>query len=696
MVVKKEYQYPDPTLSGYTPSDRIWARTSPGGKFIYWLYIWFLIPFLVIISLLLAIPYLFFRSSRPLLPSGQKPDPAYTQRSRYHPDDPRSCSKYEWYGPKKPFPADTCFVPIGQGPGLHRRTWEVYGYLRDYVRMIINQALQIGGVVTALIIGFMQVNMMVHDLTDDVIINYKDTVGSTNNDPAVQLRTDPKCAYGVGTGVANWGNDKEPLVWYSCYHIFLIFLCISLLGDELFNVRFGCFAPQWFRAGNGYTMMFLVSATLTTSPNWGWTETMQFRYLVLVIIFILGVYNVTHTLLSSFGIPSDDYKDADVRTGRKPLRPWSEKEWDDEWFRMNFIPSTNQRHFLTERIQAKLGDWNFPLEKRPRENIEKQIAILEKENQDYDDGRIQKVWQKTPEDIKRQAGKIGRTIIHGAPKKLPYHFMEDLRQRKRFHKPPINPRNPPTEEEEQEIMKALDQDKGYFGIANWKPRTKSYGWWWFDVRRVHYMICATALFGVRIGLCFFDLGPQAYSAYLEEYQLNQFAWKVSGGPNPSKCQYYQGSSMPIFILLSGSAHTGVMTSLVWMGVWHAFMLGMCIAIFMVALSNNMWWGIHMPFPPITLIGPRMTSMSMGITLGFVAFATLQQGFYFHNDSLILLTKVICYSSVVGFILSFFPNEPLRSDYTRDPFWPWSSRFAMRMMDRKKWHYSFKDDGLIAQ
>jgi len=32
-------------------------------------------------------------------------------------------------------------------------------------------------------------------------------------------------------------------------------LCIMLILDEFTNVRIGIFAPQWSRAGTGYTMM---------------------------------------------------------------------------------------------------------------------------------------------------------------------------------------------------------------------------------------------------------------------------------------------------------------------------------------------------------------------------------------------------------------------------------------------------------
>nr|KIR46204.1 hypothetical protein I312_04748 [Cryptococcus bacillisporus CA1280] len=170
------------------------------------------------------------------------------------------------------------------------------------------------------------------------------------------------------------------------------------------------------------------------------------------------------------------FRHTDYRVGRKPLRPWTETEWIDPYYRQNFIPHKYDRYFLTERWQFAVGDWNFPLERRPREDVERQMDEFDGLDSFMMDGRIQKVWQRSPEEIRRMHGKIGRTVIHGGPKKMPPHMTNDLKQRERVHIGLIDPRNPPTEEEEEEMVRALNEDKGYFGIANWKPRTKSFGW----------------------------------------------------------------------------------------------------------------------------------------------------------------------------------------------------------------------------
>ncbi|KIR73500.1 hypothetical protein I310_02171 [Cryptococcus deuterogattii CA1014] len=245
----------------------------------------------------------------------------------------------------------------------------------------------------------------------------------------------------------------------------------------------------------------LAAATLSTSPNWGVTSLIQLRYVIITAIFLFGTYNLFRTFTCALGMATSGFRHTDYRVGRKPLRPWTESEWIDPYYRQNFIPHKYDRYFLTERWQFAVGDWNFPLERRPREDVERQMDEFDGLDPFMIDGRIQKVWQRSPEEIRRMHGKISRTVIHGGPKKMPPHMTNDLKQRERIHVGLIDPSNPPTEEEEEEMVKALNEDKGYFGIANWKPRTKSFGWWWFDMRRVWAILCGLALMGVRIGLC---------------------------------------------------------------------------------------------------------------------------------------------------------------------------------------------------
>ncbi|WVQ74744.1 hypothetical protein IAR50_004349 [Cryptococcus sp. DSM 104548] len=665
-----------------TPWQLTMYRLSPGERLLYYLYLPFLVILLIYFSLFASLPFMFSKRTRPYLPKRAPPDPK-------HPE-----SKYEWYGPEKDYPPGLALAPIGKGPGIHRRMWEMYGYFREFWYMNTRQGLQVGGFFSGAVILFFQVEMMWHDYASENIKKYQGAISGGAGEASDYSKSDDKCAYVVGTGVANWGDRQEPLAWYGCYHGFLCILCLCLMGDELFNVRFGCFSPQWFRGGIGYTIMFLVSATLSTSPNWGIDGLIQLRYLVLTAIFLFGLYNLLRTFACALGITTSGYRHTDYRVGRKPLRPWTESEWLDPYYRQNFIPFQYDRHFWTERVQSKFGDHLYPPERRPREDIEEQIEWLEKNNMDVRliDAKVQKVYQRSPMEIKWMHGKVGRTIIHGGPKKMPPMMLDDLKARERAHLGYIDPDNPPTIEEQEEIIRTWNEDKFYFGIANWKPKTKSFGWWWFDMRRLWAVICGLALMGVRIGLCVFDLGYTNMSSYRSQYDQAKDTWDGtdSGGPDSSTCQYYQGSSVPIFVVLGEGSYNGVTANMIWLGIWHTFLIGMCTAIILVSVSNNMWWGMHWPFPPITLIGPRMTSMSIGITMGFVAFATLQQGFFFGNDSLIVITRIICYASLVGFILFLYPNEPLRDKYTRDPFWPWTSRLAFRFMNRKKFHYGMRD------
>ncbi|WWC71735.1 uncharacterized protein I206_105693 [Kwoniella pini CBS 10737] len=667
--VDKHYYINEKT--GSTPFQRTWKKTSPIEKLLYIIYLIPLIALLIILGLIMILPFLFIRRTRPLLPKSEEIDPIYKKKKR--------------------------------GPGLHRRIWEMFEIFLNLYYMTLKQGLQVGGCLSSIILIYMQIRMIIHDLNNPIIIDYSQQAQISNSDPADRLRTDHDCAYGVGTGIANWANGKEPLAWYGMYHAFIIILCICLFGDELLNVRFGCFAPQWNRAGVGYTTMFLAVATLSTSPNWDFPETVQFRYIILILIFLLGLYNVLRTIVSMNGCTKSEIRFEDGRVGRKPLRFWTKGQWKSEWFRLNFLPPPGKgSYFWTENLQNYIGDWNFPLRIRSRKSLEKQIELQQNEIENkFDDGRIQKVYQKSEKELIWQRGRISRVVIHGGPRKMPPNLKAEIDAMKRIHVGQLPDYDGLLSDEEiekieEKVLAELEKDKGYFGIANWVPSVRVYAWLWFDVRRIFCIICGIGLLSIRAAICSFDLSAGAWYAYLDEYTKAQDNWKINGGPDDNTCQYYKGTSVPIFVLPGGKAVTGVAAMYIWVSLWNMFLVGMCLGVIGVAISNNMWWGMHLgllgPIPvPITLIGPRMTSMSMGLTLGFVAIATLQQGFFFHNDFGIIATKIFCYAGVVGMILSLFPNEPLRPDFTRSPFWPWTSRYAFRRMDRKKWKYGWANN-----
>lgn len=113
----------------------------------------------------------------------------------------------------------------------------------------------------------------------------------TSGDDTDRFNDDPTCAYVPGTGIANWGsgqenfgaccadvNSNEPIaantpqpgtpdttvgsvrlasMFKRCAD-FPVVLCLMLIMDETFNVRMGLFAPQWSRAGIGYTIILSV------------------------------------------------------------------------------------------------------------------------------------------------------------------------------------------------------------------------------------------------------------------------------------------------------------------------------------------------------------------------------------------------------------------------------------------------------
>jgi hypothetical protein len=49
-------------------------------------------------------------------------------------------------------------------------------------------------------------------------------------------------------------------------------------------------------------------------------------------------------------------------------------------------------------------------------------------------------------------------------------------------------------------------------------------------------------------------------------------------------------------------------------LWEFFLINMSAAIIIVALCNSKIWGMAFPYP-FTLVGPRLSSVSVGYTLG---------------------------------------------------------------------------------
>lgn len=132
-----------------------------------------------------------------------------------------------------------------------------------------------------------------------------------------------------------------------------------LMADETFNVRMGLFAPQWSRAGIGYTIILCVcfdghtsiadsqacpcacstprpgmessrgSARISSLDDAHWRiRLIQARYVALFVIFFIGVFNLCKTLIASQGCLEDvGLRNEAYRNGRHPLRPQTEALW---------------------------------------------------------------------------------------------------------------------------------------------------------------------------------------------------------------------------------------------------------------------------------------------------------------------------------------------------------------------------------
>ncbi|EIW67433.1 hypothetical protein TREMEDRAFT_64689 [Tremella mesenterica DSM 1558] len=581
--------------------------------------------------------------------------------------------------------------------GYIERTWDAFEVFSDLWRTLDRQGQQVAGVICGLVLLVMQIEMIGHDLSSDTVVKYYNDLTSGMKKSSDRLDGDDTCAYATGLGVANWGSGLENLA----------ILCLMLVMEEFINVRLGLFAPQWNRIGTGYTIMFLACATLATSSNWGIRVFIRLRYVSLVAIFLVGLYNVVHTMIALNGCFGHEEQDSVQRYGRCPLRTWTAEEWADPTLHHQF--AQNQAVWDTRdptgglrpsdeyipwpfRLQSWIGDWATPLKRVQIKALEWAIHVgrrrlhpnqVEQFERYLEDvihaAEHQTVYAKTDLQRQREKGQVDRTLIHGWPIKsvdlTPRQKNDALRRSK------------------------YNYGQNVVGLPDYQPHLKAehyrykYYFLWFDIRRAMAALCAVGLFGIHVAICVSDLGFSSLPAYNDAYAQAVSSWKSNGGPDPSQCQYFADSTVSIWVYPGTSTYRMVTSLLAWQGMWHAFIMGMCVGVFLVAWSNNRTFGMHLPFPPITLIGPRLSSNSMGWTLGFIAWATLQLGFFRNDDDGVLGVRFVCYSSLVCWGTFLFPNEHMRNLYQRNPFWGALSELGAVYMTNMKvaYHYMEEDD-----
>jgi hypothetical protein len=120
----------------------------------------------------------------------------------------------------------------------------------------------------------------------------------------------------------------------------------------------------------------LVTATFTSSPNWGTSDsshkwrTIQLRYWILVAIGLLGVYNVCRTAVVALDLTTADFAKQDTRDGRKPLWPFRKEDWEREVTRNTFRIRVegDEPRSVTEKLQLILGDRCWPYQKVDRKS----------------------------------------------------------------------------------------------------------------------------------------------------------------------------------------------------------------------------------------------------------------------------------------------------------------------------------------
>jgi hypothetical protein len=129
-------------------------------------------------------------------------------------------------------------------------------------------------------------------------------------------------------------------------------------------------------------------------------STIRFRYVILVAIFMFGVYNFWRGVLADWDKGHWDWADRAYRVRRFPLRPWSEKQWQKHKNRQQFRmrrPGDGPRYW-SEEWQLWIGDDCWPHVKRSRKAV----------HQGRQGVKIAKRYRKTKEQMEEEKGNMAK------------------------------------------------------------------------------------------------------------------------------------------------------------------------------------------------------------------------------------------------------------------------------------------------
>lgn len=179
-----------------------------------------------------------------------------------------------------------------------------------------------------------------------------------------------------GVGLA---SDTPSSCW--CYPL----TCLPIVADQLVS-PFACSIPRHCTESDRES-----GSVLYSSGAYQGTSLIQARYVGLMVIFFVGVFNLLKTFISGMGcIDDENYRNEAYRYGRHALRPWTEAEWKRSIGKDDFAPispkapqsdgqrlgtSRNRKKkkkreekalSRTQRLQRRIGDRHWPNRRSPQ------------------------------------------------------------------------------------------------------------------------------------------------------------------------------------------------------------------------------------------------------------------------------------------------------------------------------------------
>ncbi|KAG7530102.1 hypothetical protein FFLO_05261 [Filobasidium floriforme] len=190
-----------------------------------------------------------------------------------------------------------------------------------------------------------------------------------------------------------------------------------------------------------------------------------------------------------------------------------------------------------------------------------------------------------------------------------------------------------------------------------------------DLRRWCSQVAGLSMILLHVSLFLKDVQWKQRMAYIAQYAGIKETWDgldTFGRGMPTGCAYYDQSNVPIRMYLDASDRSSATTNSALFGLNQAFLIMFSLSVTLVSITNqkeygNIGWGI-------SLIGPRMSSVSIGWMLLHLCFATFSQALFPDTLWLYYVCKgIIYFTGIIGCTHLILAEDLTEENHKRHEF-----------------------------